>query len=125
MTVHTIMLRLLDGRLWFILPIAFVAACSVPLNSTAIAESYSFQDEFTGPGGVPPDPAKWSFVTGGGGWGNGELQTYTNSRENSFLDGQGNLVIRATKTTTREDAKNHVLYKSARLTTLHHFSQQY
>jgi hypothetical protein len=25
----------------------------------------------------PPDPSKWAFEVGGGGWGNGELETYT------------------------------------------------
>jgi beta-glucanase (GH16 family) len=80
-------------------------------------ETYTFADEFNGSAGAAPDPAKWTHDLGGGGWGNNELQTYTNSRKNSFLDGQGNLVIRATE---REG-----YYSSARLTTANSFSQRY
>jgi len=29
-----------------------------------------------------PNPANWNYNTGGGGWGNNELQTYTNNSEN-------------------------------------------
>jgi hypothetical protein len=34
------------------------------------------------------------------GWGNGEVETYTNSPHNVFQDGQGNLVIRAIRDAT-------------------------
>jgi len=44
-------------------------------------------DEFDGPASAPPDPTKWVFETGAGGWGNQELETYTDSRDNSRLDG--------------------------------------
>jgi beta-glucanase (GH16 family) len=57
---------------------------------------YAFEDEFTGSSGSAPDPASWTFDTGAG-WGNNGLQHYSDSRENSFLDGQGHLVIRAIK----------------------------
>jgi beta-glucanase (GH16 family) len=69
---------------------------------------YKFQDEFDGPAGSAPS-SKWHYALGAGGWGNDELQTYTNSRNNSFLDGNSNLVIRATKTANG--------YASARLYT--------
>ncbi len=39
------------------------------------------------------DPSKWTFETGGGGWGNNELQYYTNG-DNAVVTG-GNLVITA------------------------------
>jgi beta-glucanase (GH16 family) len=39
-----------------------------------------------------PDPAKWTFDFGGGGWGNNELETYTNRPVNVQQKG-GNLVI--------------------------------
>ena len=81
--------------------------------------SYTFADEFDGPAGSAPDPSKWTYDLGGGGWGNGELETYTSSRENSFLDGNGNLVIRATRTVTQGTAA----YRSARLKTLGKFTQ--
>ena len=57
-----------------------------------------WSDEFNGAAGSPPDPTKWNYDIGGGGWGNGELETYTNSTNNAFQDGNGNLVIRAIRT---------------------------
>src|SRR5580698_3757476 len=50
-------------------------------------------DEFNGPAGSGPDPAKWIFDLGATGWGDHELEDYT--RDNVFLDGHGHLVIRA------------------------------
>ncbi|MFD2722033.1 family 16 glycosylhydrolase [Hymenobacter monticola] len=44
------------------------------------------------------DQSKWTYDLGGGGWGNNELETYTNSPDNVYLSG-GNLVIKAIKTT--------------------------
>jgi beta-glucanase (GH16 family) len=52
-------------------------------------------DEFDGPAGSAPNPDNWTYDVGGGGWGNQEKQTYTDSRENSRLDGNGHLVISA------------------------------
>lgn len=56
-----------------------------------------WHDEFNGAAGSAPNPAYWTYDVGGGGWGNGESEVYTNSRQNSFLDGHGHLVIRAMK----------------------------
>ena len=38
-----------------------------------------WSDEFDGAAGAPPDPAHWVHDTGGHGWGNHELQCYTDS----------------------------------------------
>lgn len=54
-----------------------------------------WSDEFNGAAGSSPDPVKWNYDLGGGGWGNGEAETYTSSPQNVFQDGKGNLVIRA------------------------------
>ncbi len=54
-----------------------------------------WQDEFDYRG--EPNPDKWGYDTGGHGWGNQELQTYTNSRVNSFVE-DGKLTIKALKT---------------------------
>lgn len=43
-------------------------------------------DEFQYTGGV--DLSKWSVVVGGGGFGNNELQYYTNRQENLYVDGE-------------------------------------
>ena len=69
-----------------------------------------WSDEFNGAAGTAPDPLKWNFDLGGGGWGNGEAEVYTNSTNNAFQDGKGNLVIRVIK-----DAQGG--YTSARLQT--------
>jgi beta-glucanase (GH16 family) len=52
-------------------------------------------DEFNGPAHSAPDPSKWTFDLGASGWGNHELEDYTNSKDNVFVDGHGHLVIRA------------------------------
>jgi beta-glucanase (GH16 family) len=61
-----------------------------------------WHDEFKGPAGSRPDPAKWVYDVGNGdtnpGWGNNELERYSSSTENVFQDGFGHLVIRANRT---------------------------
>ncbi len=52
-----------------------------------------WQDDFNT--GTIPDPTKWTFETGGSGWGNNELQYYTTGA-NSTIAG-GNLLITAKK----------------------------
>jgi beta-glucanase (GH16 family) len=66
-------------------------------------------DDFAGPAGSPPDSAIWGYDVGGGGWGSNELQVYTDSTENAYLDGQGHLLIQARRTPSG--------YTSARLVT--------
>ena len=65
---------------------AALAACS---GSTDGARDLVWSDEFTGATGSAPDPASWRPVSGGDGWGNEELQCYTESRSNSIVDGHG------------------------------------
>jgi beta-glucanase (GH16 family) len=79
-----------------------------------------WSDEFDGPAGAAPDPARWKFDVGGDGWGNAELQHYTDRRENSALDGQGHLAI----TARREDFGGRS-YTSARLNSSGRFTQAY
>jgi beta-glucanase (GH16 family) len=55
-----------------------VAACLVVMGGSRLAEAQEhlvWSDEFSGPSAVP-DAATWRFETGGGGWGNHELETY-------------------------------------------------
>jgi serine/threonine-protein kinase len=77
-----------------------------------------WSDEFSGAPGSPPDSTKWVYDLGANGWGNHELEAYTNSRANSYLDGQGHLVIRALEATPGK-------FTSARLKTLGRFSFKY
>lgn len=75
-----------------------------------------WSDEFDGINGSPPDPAKWTSDIGGGGWGNDELETYTNRTQNAYLQ-DGLLVIQALKETyTGPDAITRN-FTSARLKT--------
>ncbi|MGV9715880.1 glycoside hydrolase family 16 protein [Rhodococcus pyridinivorans] len=53
----------------------------------------TFGDEFDGNPGAP-NPDVWIPDVGGTGWGNDELQYYTDG-DNVFLDGRGHLVIEA------------------------------
>ena len=54
--------------------------------------SLVWSEEFDGPEGAPANPATWQPEIGGHGWGNDELQAYTDG-ENASLDGRGNLAI--------------------------------
>ena len=61
--------------------------------------------------GTSLDQNSWTYESGGHGWGNNELQYYTNRQENSFIE-DGKLIIRANKESY--SGKN---YTSARLVT--------
>jgi beta-glucosidase len=52
-----------------------------------------WSDEFNEAAGMPISSAFWTCETGGHGWGNGELQYYTDRVENVSHDGEGNLAI--------------------------------
>ncbi|WES63842.1 carbohydrate binding domain-containing protein [Microbacter sp. GSS18] len=53
----------------------------------------AWSDEFDAPAGTPADPRFWTYETGGWGWGNDELQYYSDSTDNAAHDGEGNMVI--------------------------------
>ena len=54
----------------------------------------AWSDEFTQADGSSPDPAKWGYDIGGGGYGNNELESYTSRTNNARIEG-GQLVIEA------------------------------
>jgi len=58
-----------------------------------------FQEEFDGPKDSGPDPSKWARDVGGKGWGNQELEYYTDSLSNGYINGSGSLVIKAERFT--------------------------
>jgi uncharacterized protein (TIGR03437 family) len=97
----------------FTVAIAFLSAVSAQEGWQLV-----WSDEFSGAAKTAPDPTKWAYDTGGGGWGNQELEIYTTSTDNAFLDGNGNLVIRALKTSAGG-------YTSARLKTQGKFTTTY
>src|SRR5258705_12488959 len=80
--------------LWTILLSSILAT-----PSQIIGRKTAFKDEFNCPIGSAVDASKWTYEVGGGGWGNQELEYYTNSTENGYLDGSGNLAIKAVKLT--------------------------
>ena len=88
----------------------------------------TFSDEFNKAKNAGIDTSKWTAETGGGGWGNNEHQHYTNSVENAYHDGNGNLVIKAIKKDlppTFSCWYGQCKYTSARLITRNKFSQKY
>jgi beta-glucanase (GH16 family) len=83
-----------------------------------------WSDEFSGADGSSPDSSKWTYDLGGKGWGNQELESYTNRKENARIE-KGNLVITALKESyTGADGLTRD-YTSARLKTLGLFAQTY
>jgi beta-glucanase (GH16 family) len=83
-----------------------------------------WSDEFYGANASVPDPTKWRHDVGGNGWGNNELEYYTNRTENAYLQ-DGQLVIHALKETYKgpDGVTRH--YTSARLKTQGLFQQTY
>ena len=83
-----------------------------------------WSDEFNGPEGTSPDPSKWVLESGGGGWGNNELEYYT-ARPQNAVQQDGNLVIKVLKERfTGADGVSRD-YTSARLKSQAKFSQAY
>ncbi len=81
----------------------------------------TWSDEFNGPAGAI-DGTRWSFDvgTGSGGWGNNELEYYTDTTHNVTVDGNGALEIIA-----RKEAFLGSSYTSGRINTSGKFSQRY
>lgn len=82
----------------------------------------TWSDEFNGPNGSAPDPTKWTYDTGIN-QPNGEVENYTNSRNNSYMDGSGHLVIQALDPGGNNGAMGS--YTSARMKTQGLFNQAY
>jgi beta-glucanase (GH16 family) len=97
-------------------------------ESVQIIEPRNWQlvwsDEFNGTAGVSPDAAKWKFDIGTGpnkdGWGNAELEYYTDRTTNVSMDGKGNLAI-----TAKSEYYAGSAFTSARIKTAGLFDQSY
>lgn len=81
-----------------------------------------FEDDFNGEAGASINTEFWNFDIGTGqdGWGNQELQYYTDRPENISLDGQGNMVITARRENFQGSA-----FTSARINTRGKVERQY
>jgi beta-glucanase (GH16 family) len=96
-----------------------------PITASAKLDwALTWSDEFDQPDGSAPDPAKWKLETGGNGWGNRELEYYTNRPQNAHVE-KGNLIITAIRENYAgpDDVKRE--YTSARLNTADKFDQKF
>jgi beta-glucanase (GH16 family) len=87
-----------------------LAGCTQEVAGPGPGWELVWSDEFDGEG---IDPERWVHATGGWGWGNAELQYYTDRPENSRLE-DGMLVIEARREEKRVQGRE---YTSARLKT--------
>lgn len=109
---------------------SILLACTFAAAQAAIPQSppakwtLVWSDEFNGSNGSPPDTTKWVSETGGGGWGNNELEYYTARRQNAYQQ-DGNLVIKVLeeKYTGSDGVTRN--YTSARLKTQGKFTRAY
>jgi beta-glucanase (GH16 family) len=84
----------------------------------------TWSDDFDGANGARPDPSRWAYDVGGGGWGNQELQTYTTRADNALLrDGALVITARSERFTGADGIARE--YTSARLKTKDRFAQTY
>jgi len=81
-------------------------------------------DEFNGANRSAPDSSKWTYDLGGNGWGNNELETYTNHAQNAYIQ-DGNLVIEAREEPFTGSDGIARRYTSARLKTQGLFQHAY
>jgi beta-glucanase (GH16 family) len=98
-------------RLFFtLLPLLIAASiCAAPLSSQT-SRKLVWSDEFNYTG--LPDASKWGYDVGAHGWGNKELQNYTERRKENARVEKGVLIIEA-----RRDGPEAQPYTSARLVT--------
>ena len=117
--------KILNKAIATVLSIAMIASSvgmtftksETKVNAAATTSSkLIWSDEFNG---SSLNTSKWNYETGGGGWGNNELQYYTNRKDNAYVSG-GALHIRAKKESY--GGKN---YTSARLNTNGKFTFTY
>lgn len=99
----------------------FCTAMLLCTGTWAQSWNLTWSDEFDGP---RIDASKWAFATGGGGWGNHELESYTDRDENAYID-HGMLVIKAARERFRGADHVERPYTSARLQTRNKFTQAY
>jgi len=101
------------------LPKSAAAQCGTAPPTGAITWTTNWCDEFNGAANSPISSTNWTYDTGGGGWGNNELETYcaptsntspcSSSSPNAYIDGSGHLAIQV--------RLNGTTYTSARLKT--------
>ncbi len=104
-----------DGLSWF-----FILTTEEPeTTAPSMFDTLIWEDDFNTNGS--PDPTKWTYDIGTGtnGWGNNEVQYYTNRTDNAVVE-NGNLVI-----TAKRESFSGSNYTSARLKTQGLFDFKY
>lgn len=106
-------------------------AIGTPSDPAIVGMNLIWQDEFSG---TVLDTNKWNYETGyyigndpnSWGWGNAELEHYTNSTQNVFVQ-DGKLNIRALNDPKSfpQDPSRYALYSSGKINTKDHLSFQY
>lgn len=110
----------------FLLLVVTISGCKKDNEQTLPKRNWQlvWSDDFDGPAGQSPDASKWTYDIGVGpnydGWGNAELQYYTDRPANVSVDGTGNLAI-----TARSESFGGSAFTSARIKTAGLFSQAY
>jgi len=107
------------GVLFSALPKSAAAQCGTTPATGSITWTTNWCDEFNGAANSPISSTNWTYDTGGGGFGNNELETYcaptsntspcSSSSPNAYIDGSGHLAIQVRLVGTT--------YTSARLKT--------
>jgi beta-glucanase (GH16 family) len=114
---------------FFVVSFLFIGSATAqnaaaPAAASSTAWTLTWSDEFNGVDGSLPDASKWKMQTGGGGWGNNELETYT-ARAMNAVQREGNLEIIAQKETFTGNDGIKREYTSARLQSKGLFEQKY
>ena len=124
--IHVVLSRGVTPRLAAGVCLLLLTGC-MPFSATggARAQKLLWSEDFNGAAGVPPSATTWTAETGGNGWGNQELETYTANQENVSLDGDGHLTITARR--EKYAGKDGIPrdWTSARITTLGKHAFQY
>lgn len=91
-----------------LIPVSCAESAAPEYDVSSLTYELVWADEFDTEG--EPDPARWAFNVGGGGWGNGELQYYM-PKGNASIE-NGVLTIEA-----RKERRGTCSYSSARMIT--------
>jgi beta-glucanase (GH16 family) len=107
-----------------IITLVLVVGCNTDSSQKIAKHNWklAWNDEFNGATGDLPDVTKWTYDIGTGtnGWGNKELEYYTNRPQNVSMDGSGNLII-----TAIQESFQGAAYTSARIKTKGLLEQKY
>ena len=120
------MLRPIDRLSRFALILLLINFAMIRLAGQSPKKTWKlvWQDEFNARNGSPIDRNKWTPEVGGRGWGNHELEYYTDRIDNAFQS-NGSLVIKAIKEEFTGHNNLTRSYTSARLITKHTFTTIY